>query len=129
MQMAHNAVTDYYRKVNKNPVQDDDNILAGLKEEKEEVNEYQLADCCLRPMIMSLPQIYRDALIFTELDGFTQQQLANKLNITLPAAKSRVLRAREKLREIILQCCSYEFDKYGNIVSCCEKNPVEKKGK
>lgn len=118
-QMAHNAVTDHYRKLNRNPVLESDDLIASQLDEKEERSQYQLADCCLRPMIESLPSIYRDALIFTELEGKTQQQLADQLGISLPAAKSRVQRAREKLKEEILKCCQYEFDKYGNIISCC----------
>ncbi len=119
LQMAHNAVIDYYRKKNRSPKLENDDLIASQPEEKEERNEYQLADCCLRPMIESLPDIYREALIITELEGCTQLQLADKLNISLSAAKSRVQRAREKLKEEILKCCRYEFDKYGNIISCC----------
>ncbi|KAA2242689.1 RNA polymerase sigma factor SigZ [Chitinophaga agrisoli] len=118
-QMAHNAVTDYHRKQQRAPALENDEIISLLEDKQDELSEYQLADCCLRPMIETLPEIYRQALILTELEGHTQQQLADKLDISLPAAKSRVQRAREKLKEIILQCCNYEFDKYGNILSCC----------
>lgn len=84
----------------------------------------QLADCCLRPMIESLPPIYRDALIWTQLEGMSQKELARKLGISETGARSRVQRAREKLKEVILSCCNYQFDRYGNIVSCCE-GPVK----
>jgi RNA polymerase sigma-70 factor (ECF subfamily) len=118
-QMAHNAVTDHYRKRNRALATGSDDLMLSQADVKEEKNEYQLADCCLRPMIEALPDIYRDALILTELEGNTQQQLANRLGISLSAAKSRVQRAREKLKEEILKCCQYEFDRYGNIISCC----------
>lgn len=84
----------------------------------------QLADCCLRPMIESLPPIYRDALVWTQLEGMSQKQLAQKLGISETGARSRVQRAREKLKGVILSCCNYQFDRYGNIISCCEK-PVK----
>ena len=98
-QMAHNAVTDHYRKRNKHPKLEGDDLIASQADEKEEKSEYRLADCCLRPMIESLPDIYRDALVHTELEGNTQQQLADQMGISLSAAKSRVQRAREKLKE------------------------------
>jgi RNA polymerase sigma-70 factor (ECF subfamily) len=81
----------------------------------------RLADCCLRPMIESLPPIYRDALIWTQLEGMSQKDLAHKLGISETGARSRVQRAREKLKEVILSCCNYQFDRYGNIISCCDK--------
>jgi RNA polymerase sigma-70 factor (ECF subfamily) len=68
-------------------------------------------------MIESLEPIYRDALILTELEGWSQKQLAEKAGISLSGAKSRVQRAKEKLKEVIFNCCTYEFDKYGNIIS------------
>jgi RNA polymerase sigma-70 factor (ECF subfamily) len=80
----------------------------------------RLADCCLRPMIESLPPIYRDALIWTQLDGMSQKELAQKLGISETGARSRVQRAREKLKEVIISCCNYQFDRYGNVISCCE---------
>jgi RNA polymerase sigma-70 factor (ECF subfamily) len=81
----------------------------------------QLADSYLRPMIDSLPPIYRDALVWTQLEGMSQKQLAQKLGISETGARSRVQRAREKLRDLLVSCCNYQFDRYGNIVSCCEK--------
>lgn len=77
-----------------------------------------LASGSLRSMIESLPPIYRDALIWTQLEGVSQKDLAQKLGISETGARSRVQRAREKLKQVILNCCAYEFDKYGNILSC-----------
>lgn len=119
MQLANNVIMDHYRLAkNRIPWESEDAILLP-EDEKSDKSEYQLADCCLRPMIDTLPEKYRDALIQTEIHGITHKQLAQMLNISLPAAKSRVQRGREKLKELILQCCKYEFDKYGNILSCC----------
>jgi RNA polymerase sigma-70 factor (ECF subfamily) len=121
LKMADNAVTDHYRKQANKTYND---ISADiLKTDESEVNEesLQLADCCLRPMIESLGPIYREALIITELEGMTQKQYAEKTGISYTNAKTRLQRARQKLKEIILNCCTYEFDKYGNIVSC-QKN-------
>jgi RNA polymerase sigma-70 factor (ECF subfamily) len=83
----------------------------------------QLADCCLRPMIDSLPPVYRDALIMADLEGISQKKIAEKFNLSLSGAKSRVQRARTLLKDLILKCCNYEFDRYGNIINCT-KNPT-----
>jgi RNA polymerase sigma-70 factor (ECF subfamily) len=66
-------------------------------------------------------------LILTDLDGLTQKQYATIAGISLSGAKSRVQRAREKLKELILKCCEYEFDKYGNIIACCNNAAPAKK--
>ncbi len=51
-----------------------------------------------------------------ELEGLTQKKIAADLGISLSGAKSRVQRARGKLKEMILDCCHVEADKYGNIL-------------
>lgn len=111
--MAHNTVVDYYRQQN-TPFAIEEELIM---EEHTETST-QLADCCLRPMIESLPEKYRDALIKVEIEGMPQKVLADSLGLSLSAAKSRVQRAREKLKEVVMNCCRYEFDRYGNILDC-----------
>ncbi|SHM45418.1 RNA polymerase, sigma subunit, SigZ [Chitinophaga jiangningensis] len=113
--MARNAIMDHHR-CNRQATTTQFPELAD--EQKHSQVEYVLADC-LRPMIDTLPEIYRQALIITEIQGHTQKQYAEMSGISLSGAKSRVQRARELLKALILKCCQYEFDKYGNILSCC----------
>ena len=82
-------------------------------------NTPDLAHTFLQRMIDHLPEKYRDALVKTELQGLSQKEYAKSLGISVSGAKSRVQRAREKLKDLILQCCDYQFDKYGNVISCC----------
>jgi RNA polymerase sigma-70 factor (ECF subfamily) len=118
-QMAHNALTDHHRRAARKHSISADADPDQEPAAEEPVQEYGLTGC-LRSMIASLPDIYSQALTLTELDGLTQKQFAEKTGISLSGAKSRVQRAREKLKEEILKCCRYEFDKYGNIISCCD---------
>lgn len=114
--MANNAVTDHFRRkasFHSSHLPDD---FEEMQEEVVTGKALQLADCCLRPMIESLPEIYRVALIRTELDGLKLKDFAIEAGISLSNAKARVQRAKEKLKNIILDCCHYEFDRYGNIV-------------
>jgi RNA polymerase sigma-70 factor (ECF subfamily) len=110
---ANHAVMDYFRTSQHTELK-----YIEMAEENP-LSEYQLADCCLRPMIESLPAIYRDALIMVELDAMSQKDFAAQLNLTYSAAKSRVQRARQLLKEILIACCNYQFDRYGNIIDCC----------
>jgi RNA polymerase sigma-70 factor (ECF subfamily) len=68
-------------------------------------------------MLNCLPEKYRQALLLTEYRGMTQQEVAEHLGISLSGAKSRVQRAREKLKEELLNCCHFEFDRLGKIMS------------
>ena len=67
-------------------------------------------------MINSLPEKYKQALILTEFQNLTQKELAERMGLSVSGAKSRVQRARIKLKELLLGCCSLEFDHYGNVI-------------
>jgi RNA polymerase sigma-70 factor, ECF subfamily len=67
-------------------------------------------------MIEHLPEPYRQAMKLADLEGVPQQQIADGAGISLSAAKSRVQRARQMLREMVLDCCKVEQDARGNVV-------------
>ncbi len=48
--------------------------------------------------------------------GLTQRELAERLDLSLSGAKSRVQRAREKLKDVLLECCHLEVDRRGKVV-------------
>lgn len=49
--------------------------------------------------VQSLPPIYRTVLLLRDLQAMTNQEVAQVLGLSLPAVKSRLLRARLQLRE------------------------------
>jgi len=69
-------------------------------------------------MVNSLPEPYREALVLTESEGLTQQQLADRLGISLSGAKSRVQRRRDQLKGMLHECCTFEFDRRGKVIDC-----------
>ena len=52
----------------------------------------------LNEELMTLPHGMRSALILKHFYGYTTEDIAKRLGISVPAVKSRVLRARRKLR-------------------------------
>ena len=66
--------------------------------------------------VAGLPGPYREALLLTEYEGLTQQALADRAGISLSGAKSRVQRAREKVKTVLLECCHFELDRRGGII-------------
>ncbi|MGH9857082.1 MAG: sigma factor-like helix-turn-helix DNA-binding protein, partial [Acidobacteriota bacterium] len=83
----------------------------------------------VRRMIEQLPEKYKDALIKSDFEGKKHADIAADLSISVSGVKSRVQRARKMLKELLLECCHFEFDRYGtiseikakNCKQCCEK--------
>ena len=80
-------------------------------------------DNCMLPMIQSLPEKYRDAVMMAEVDGLTQKEIAGKLGISISGAKSRVQRGRAIMKGMLLDCCRFYFDRRGNIIDYDRRSP------
>jgi RNA polymerase sigma-70 factor (ECF subfamily) len=76
----------------------------------------------LAPTIDELSESDQQTLVMTELQGVSQRDAAERLGISVPALKSRVLRGRERLRDRVLACCELEFDRRGGIVAYRERS-------
>jgi RNA polymerase sigma-70 factor (ECF subfamily) len=119
-QIARNLIIDYYRS--RKEWAEVPESFPSEPDLPEEDPEAVLA-LSLSEMVNELPEPYRQALILTEYQGLSQKELAESQGISLSGAKSRVQRAREKLREMLLNCCHFEFDRRGRVVDyyehCC----------
>ncbi|MBK8099291.1 MAG: RNA polymerase sigma factor SigZ [Planctomycetes bacterium] len=69
-----------------------------------------------RSFVHALPPKYREAVLLTEYEGLTQKELAERLGIALSTAKSRVQRGRRQLQKVLLDCCSFELDRRGQVI-------------
>ena len=128
-QIARNTIFDYFRerRLKFQEIEKFDFENSDFQEVVDYKNERNLSDeitSGLRPLIESLPQKYAQALLLVEYKGMSQIELAKKLKITPSGAKSRVQRARQMVKDTLMNCCHYEFDKYGNVIgvrttSCC----------
>jgi RNA polymerase sigma-70 factor (ECF subfamily) len=119
LRMANNAVNDYHRAKRFIPIAGEPAIQPCCGGPAMDDPNARLADNFLKELLDTLPPHYRHALVRTELDGISQKQLAEELGISYSGAKSRVQRAKDMIRQSILGCCGYRFDRYGNVISCC----------
>lgn len=139
-QIAQNTIIDYYRKHKTDPV-DIESLLINEQEEFEmsrdkpmaggmeiseadEISEEEKIASGLKEIAESLPEKYAQAILLVEFEGLSQTELARKLGITVSGAKSRVQRGRQMIKDALMRCCHFEFDKYGTIidarpVTCC----------
>jgi len=135
LQITKNTVFDYLRKqkIRFNDLDDIENEEEKITDSIKVKNERDLQseiNAGLESMIGSLPQKYREALIWVEYEGLSQIDLAKKLKISPSGAKSRVQRARKMIQNMLMECCHYEFDKYGTVIGvkqseCCCCNEQE----
>lgn len=119
-QITRNQIIDYYRST-KSP---DINPFLSEKDEDETDNSVMsVAVQDMVDMMKDLPEEYCEALCLTELQGMNQKEYAEKIGIPYSSAKSRVQRSRKLLKDMLMRCCHYEFDKYGTVLSisknCC----------
>jgi RNA polymerase sigma-70 factor, ECF subfamily len=72
-------------------------------------------------MIITLPEKYQIPVELYDIMGKKHKDIADILNISVSGSKTRVQRAREKLKEMLLDCCDFEFDAMGNIIDYKQK--------
>jgi len=90
-------IVDYYRK--KRDTAEFSDLPDEIKTDNDEEEIINGLVLCLKNMIDSLPDKYKQAIMLTELGGLTQKELAQKLGMSISGAKSRVQRGRNMLRE------------------------------
>lgn len=111
--IAKNTIADYFRRngstsqTNEEPVQD---------EEYQNDNYNDEVASWLPGMIEELPEDDKLILTLTEIEGISQKEVAKRQKLGYSAVKSRVQRARSKLKKIILDCCQVETDRRGNVI-------------
>lgn len=117
--ITRNAIVDHYRSQQEITTVPEDGLDDTLAEADPQIAEDM--GSCLRPLIDLLPEKYGRAITLTELEGLTQRAMAEKLDLSISGAKSRVQRGKERIREMLAAGCNMEFDHLGNIADCWPK--------
>jgi RNA polymerase sigma-70 factor (ECF subfamily) len=140
---ARNAIIDHYRargRAKETPVGSWEDLEPEVKGvfEPEQKALQELATC-LRPLMRRLAPSDRQALELVEIDGLSQVAASRRLEISVSGMKSRVQRARRRLRSAVEACCRVEPGSRGGIrgfagcpstgcaearASVCEPSPI-----
>ncbi len=112
-QITRNTIIDYYRS--RKPVSEIHETHAAREEDKtlEALEAMEELSLCIKEIVTELPVKYREALMLTEFQGLKQKELGEKLLLSGSGAKSRVQRARSKVKEILLMDCHYWLEEAG----------------
>jgi RNA polymerase sigma-70 factor, ECF subfamily len=111
--VTRNAIVEYYRQ--RRPSIDLDSL--GDLAETDDIDPADRAignlSDCLDPMLRTLSDSDSELLRRTDLHGEAQTDLAASLGVPLSTLKSRVQRARTKLRSAFDLCCSIDLGRNG----------------
>jgi RNA polymerase sigma-70 factor (ECF subfamily) len=111
-QVARNTLIDRTRLAK--PLVELPDGLAAVKEERAPVDEL---DACLQRNLAEMPVEDRQIIEQCDLQGVRQQDFARAHGLSLPATKSRLLRARQRLRDRLTRNCQVHLDENGRV--CC----------
>jgi RNA polymerase sigma-70 factor (ECF subfamily) len=116
-QITRNTIVDYYRKAAK-PINPND-----IDWESSPPNFNDCLSSAIQELIPTLPDKYRIPLELTEMQNMSQIEVAKKLNLSYSAAKSRVQRARQMLKQNLEKMLVLKTDGYGNVILCKNRKP------
>ena len=126
-QIARNAMIDHFRR-QRDTLNDVKSVIAEPEESVVDNLNGELSSC-LGAMIQRLPEDQRRALSLYELEGISQQEIAERETLSVSGAKSRIQRGRKSLEEMLKACCEFQLDRRGNVLEyepsdpdCCDEH-------
>ncbi len=84
----------------------------------DKVMEQREMSACVQDYIAALPESYRAVILLHDVQGLTNPEIAEMLDLSLATVKIRLHRARNQLRAALDSGCSFENDERG--VRTCE---------
>ncbi len=119
--IAKNTLTDYYKK--KSPIIPIDLMMA--EEDVETPTSMKMLQesliNCMEKYIKLLDKEDAELLNKTYLQQTTQKELAHELDIPYPTLRSKVQRARLRVRKMFEHDCQLEVSTCGQVIDCQEK--------
>ena len=111
--VARNALVDRFR-VSRPQEEIPEHLVALEDDGRAPVDEL---DACMRRNLQELAPEDRQVIEACDLGGMRQQAFAEASGLSLAAVKSRLLRARQRLRDALVSNCQVRFDDSGSV--CC----------
>jgi len=109
--VARNAAIDFERR------QHDTVTAEELASPQTESDPVETLERCLAYNLSQLRSEEQDIIRHCDLEGLQQAEFANARGLSLSAAKARLLRARQRLRTLLVRNCRVRFDEHGRV--CC----------
>jgi len=113
-QITRNTINDCYKKCYKIKLEELEDNQKFLFEEETNLNEEILK--YLKDFINKMPKNDKEIIFLFEFENLSHKEISEKLNISENLSKVRLNRAKAKLKRELEKCCTFEYDKYGNIL-------------
>jgi len=122
--IAKNSIIDYYRKKKHFTEEVEDIFIQEELSIEDAVNELSH---CITPFINQLPKDYISIMKLSEIENFSQKEIAENLDLNYTTVRSKIQRGRVKLKELISNCCTVIQGGKGGIIDFkknenCNKN-------
>lgn len=118
-EVARNALADRLR-LRRDTIE----LPADLASETVETATVDSLTACLPRVLAELSPADREALTLCDLEGLPQEEYARRAGLSLPGAKSRVQRARKRLREQLTLSCQVRLDTAGQVIDFVPRPPL-----
>ncbi len=76
---------------------------------------------CIGEFVTRLPENYKTVMVLSDLEGFSNDEIAAMLGITVDTVKIRLHRARERLRKDLQDGCTFYRDDSAEFA--CDRKP------
>lgn len=110
-QITRNTIIDYFRKKNHKNIAIE---TIDIPETENDNFKYAKLTTCINQKIKELSVLHKEAIVLTSFKNYSQKDLAKHLKISYSGTKSRVQKARDILKENILNCPNVASDASGN---------------
>jgi RNA polymerase sigma-70 factor (ECF subfamily) len=90
----------------------------------EDIDTVDTLSVCLPHVLSELSSEDREAITLCDLHGMAQADFAQAKGLSLSAAKSRVQRARVRLRTQMSQTCQVQIDEFGKVADFVPRPPL-----
>jgi RNA polymerase sigma-70 factor (ECF subfamily) len=76
---------------------------------------------CILEFVERLPEDYRIVMVLSEIEGFSNAEIADIIGVSLDTVKIRLHRARQKLRQELAAGCNFHRDEHNEFA--CDRKP------
>lgn len=122
-EVTRNTLTDRLRASHRSvPLPDDMEDMPAPQPVTAAVDD--MASVCLPRVLSELDAQDREIIELCDLGGMDQASYAQLKRLTLPAAKSRIQRARRRMRERMVSVCQVSFDSAGHVEDFVPRGPA-----
>ncbi len=118
-QITRNTINNCYKRCYRIKGVEFDEGYHLTEEEEDNLNDEIIVS--MKGFIEDLPEDYREVIKLHEFENLTHRELGNILGMNENTSKSKLKRGRERLRKLLDECCTFQLDRFGNVLNY-EKN-------